>query len=83
MTNILIFLAAAVLLAVVGPRYGADTRDSLDWTPVEPFPPECAVAPVVTGSEAGRAYAGRRASLRKAGAVGASGPHRTIRAHRL
>ncbi|MEV8633174.1 hypothetical protein AB0395_16090 [Streptosporangium sp. NPDC051023] len=83
MTNFLIFLAAAAFLAVVVPRYGADTRDSRDWAPVEPFPPELAVAPVVTGREVGRVRAGRRPLWRRAAAVRASGSRGTIEVHRF
>lgn len=87
MTTLLVFLAAAAFLAVVVPRYGADTRDSRDWTPVEPFPPDYAVtpvtpvAPVTVAGRAGRTRAVRR-SPRRAGAVRAPGSRSTIGVHR-
>ncbi|WP_326823007.1 hypothetical protein [Streptosporangium sp. NBC_01756] len=83
MTTLLVFLAAAAFLAVVVPRYGVDTRDSRDWTPVEPFPPDCAVMPVTPVAPvtvAGRA--GRAQAVRRAGAVRAPGPRSTIGVHR-
>lgn len=83
MTNLLIFLAAAAFLAVVVPRYGANTRDSQDWKPVEPFPPEYGVAHLVTGREAGRVRARRRTPRRQAGTARASSPRETVGIHRF
>ncbi len=83
MTNFLIFLAAAALLAVIAPRYGADTRDSRDWRAVEPFPPEGAAVPVMTGQEAGRVRVGRQVPRRRAGVVRASRPRGTVGIHRF
>lgn len=85
MTNLLIFLAAAAFLAVVVPRYGADTRDSRDWKAVEPFPPECDAAPVipvVTGREAGRVLIRPASPPRRTGTVGVSGPRGRVGIHR-
>ncbi|MER7205583.1 hypothetical protein [Streptosporangium sp. NPDC000239] len=78
MTNFLFFLAAAVFLAVVVPRFGADTRDGRDWKPADPYPPERAVVTAVTGRQTGRARAGRRTPRRRATEVRASGPRGTV-----